>query len=101
MKRKNWIALLVSAVLTLSLASCAAAPAPASGGAAAAPDAAAGTEAAAEEVSELPPVTLKIYFEGSNVTDDKPVMEATPPTDEYMNRLLAIMEEYGLPAQIH
>ena len=32
---------------------------------------------------------------------DKPVMEATPPTDEYMNRLLAIMEEYGLPAQIH
>ncbi len=76
MKRKNWIALLVSAVLTLSLASCAAAPAPAPGGAAAAPDAAAGTEAAAEEVSELPPVTLKIYFEGSNVTDDKPVMEA-------------------------
>ena len=32
---------------------------------------------------------------------DKPVMEATPPTDEYMNKLLAIMEEYGLPAQIH
>ncbi|MBR6951651.1 MAG: glycyl-radical enzyme activating protein [Oscillospiraceae bacterium] len=32
---------------------------------------------------------------------DKPVMEATPPSDEYMNRLLAIVEEYGLPAQIH
>ena len=32
---------------------------------------------------------------------DKPVMEATPPSDEKMNRLLAIMEEHGLPAQIH
>ena len=32
---------------------------------------------------------------------DKPVMEATPPTDEFMEKLKAIMEEYGLPVTIH
>lgn len=32
---------------------------------------------------------------------DEPVMEATPPTDAYMNKLMGIMEEYGLPVQIH
>ncbi|MBR4743323.1 MAG: glycyl-radical enzyme activating protein [Oscillospiraceae bacterium] len=32
---------------------------------------------------------------------DKPVMEATPPTDEYMEKLKAVMEEYGLPVTIH
>ena len=32
---------------------------------------------------------------------DKPVMEATPPTDEYMEKLKAIMQEYGLPVTIH
>ncbi len=32
---------------------------------------------------------------------DKPVAEATPPTDAYMQKLKAIMEEYGLPVTIH
>ena len=32
---------------------------------------------------------------------DKPVMEATPPTDEFMEKLKAILEEYGLPVTIH
>ena len=32
---------------------------------------------------------------------DKPVAEATPPTDEYMQHLKAVMEEYGLPVTIH
>ena len=32
---------------------------------------------------------------------DGPVMEATPPTDEYMNYLKGVMEEYGLYVTIH
>ncbi len=32
---------------------------------------------------------------------DKPVAEATPPSDSYMQKLKAIMEEYGLPVTIH
>ena len=32
---------------------------------------------------------------------DKPVAEATPPSDEQMQRLKALMEEYGLPVTIH
>jgi len=32
---------------------------------------------------------------------DKPVAEATPPSDQQMQRLKAIMEEYGLPVTIH
>ncbi|MCQ2452449.1 MAG: glycyl-radical enzyme activating protein [Oscillospiraceae bacterium] len=32
---------------------------------------------------------------------DKPVMEATPPSDAYMEKLKAIMEEYNLPVTIH
>ena len=32
---------------------------------------------------------------------DKPVAEATPPTDEQMQHLKEIMEEYGLPVTIH
>ncbi|MCF0121129.1 MAG: glycyl-radical enzyme activating protein, partial [Oscillospiraceae bacterium] len=32
---------------------------------------------------------------------DKPVAEATPPSDEYMEKLQHIMEEYGLDVQIH
>lgn len=32
---------------------------------------------------------------------DKPVAEATPPSDEYMQKLKRIMEEYGLPVTIH
>ena len=32
---------------------------------------------------------------------DKPVAEATPPSDAYMKKLQGIMEEYGLSAQIH
>jgi pyruvate formate lyase activating enzyme len=32
---------------------------------------------------------------------DKPVAQATPPSDEYMEKLKKIMEEYGLPVTIH
>ena len=32
---------------------------------------------------------------------DKPVAEATPPSDAYMQKLKGIMEEYGLPVTIH
>ena len=32
---------------------------------------------------------------------DKPVAQATPPSDEYMEKLKRIMEEYGLPVTIH
>ena len=32
---------------------------------------------------------------------DKPAMEATTPSDEYMQKLKRIMEEYGLPVSIH
>ena len=32
---------------------------------------------------------------------DKPVAEATPPTDAYMQKLKGIMEEYDLPVTIH
>ncbi len=32
---------------------------------------------------------------------DKPVAEATPPTEEYMAKLKGIMEEYGLPVTVH
>ena len=32
---------------------------------------------------------------------DKPVAEATPPSDAQMEHLKAIMEEYGLPVTIH
>lgn len=32
---------------------------------------------------------------------DKPAFEATPPTDKYMEKLKAIMEEYELPVTIH
>ena len=32
---------------------------------------------------------------------DKPAMEATPPSDEYMQKLKKIMEEYELPVSIH
>ena len=32
---------------------------------------------------------------------DKPVMEAVPPSDEYMEKLRMIFEEYDLPAQVH
>ena len=32
---------------------------------------------------------------------DKPVAEATPPSDKQMQRLKSIMEEYGLPVTIH
>ena len=32
---------------------------------------------------------------------DKPVAEATPPSDAQMQRLKSIMEEYGLPVTIH
>ena len=32
---------------------------------------------------------------------DKPVMEATPPSDAHMEKLKKIMEDHGLPAQIH
>ena len=32
---------------------------------------------------------------------DKPVAEATPPSDEQMQHLKALMEEYGLPVTIH
>ncbi len=32
---------------------------------------------------------------------DKPVAEATPPSDEYMQKLKGIMEEYGLNVTIH
>lgn len=32
---------------------------------------------------------------------DKPVAEATPPSEEYMQKLKSIMEEYGLNVSIH
>jgi pyruvate formate lyase activating enzyme len=32
---------------------------------------------------------------------DKPVAEATPPSDEYIQHLKAVMESYGLPVTIH
>ena len=32
---------------------------------------------------------------------DKPVAEATPPSDAQMQKLKAVMEEYGLPVTIH
>jgi pyruvate formate lyase activating enzyme len=32
---------------------------------------------------------------------DKPVAEATPPSDEYMQKLKTLMEGYGLPVTIH
>ena len=32
---------------------------------------------------------------------DKPVAEATPPTEKFMEKLKAIMEEYDLPVTIH
>ena len=32
---------------------------------------------------------------------DKPVAQATPPSDEYMEKLKKIMEEYDLPVTIH
>ena len=32
---------------------------------------------------------------------DKPVLEATPPSDEYMEKLQKIFQEYDLPVQIH
>lgn len=32
---------------------------------------------------------------------DKPVAEATPPSEEYMQKLNGIMEEYGLNVSIH
>ena len=32
---------------------------------------------------------------------DKPVAEATPPSEEYMQKLKGIMEEYGLNVSIH
>ena len=32
---------------------------------------------------------------------DKPVAEATPPSEEYMQKLKCIMEEYGLNVSIH
>lgn len=32
---------------------------------------------------------------------DKPVAEATPPSDEFMQKLKGIMEEYSLPVTIH
>ena len=32
---------------------------------------------------------------------DEPVAEATPPSDEFMQKLKRIMEEYGLPVTIH
>ena len=32
---------------------------------------------------------------------DKPVLEAVPPSDEYMEKLKKIFDEYDLPAQIH
>lgn len=32
---------------------------------------------------------------------DKPIAEATPPTEKFMEKLKAIMEEYNLPVTIH
>ena len=32
---------------------------------------------------------------------DKPVAEATPPSDAQMQKLKSVMEEYGLPVTIH
>ena len=32
---------------------------------------------------------------------DEPVAEATPPSDEFMQKLKGILEEYGLPVTIH
>lgn len=32
---------------------------------------------------------------------DKPIAEATPPTEKFMEKLKAIMEEYDLPVMIH
>ena len=32
---------------------------------------------------------------------DKPVAEETPPSEEYMQKLKGIMEEYGLNVSIH
>ena len=32
---------------------------------------------------------------------DKPVAEATPPSEEYMQKLKVIMEEYGLNVSSH
>ena len=32
---------------------------------------------------------------------DKPVAVATPPSEEYMQKLKGIMEEYGLNVSIH
>ena len=35
------------------------------------------------------------------IQDNIPVMEAVPPTDEYMHELKDLLEEMGLPVCIH
>ena len=64
------------------------------------------TAAFCRELGESVTVVQLLPYHNLGVTkylriSDKPVAEATPPSDEQMKRLKGIMEEYGLSVTIH
>ena len=59
-----------------------------------------------KELGEAVTVVQLLPYHNLGVTkylriSDKPVAEATPPSDAQMQKLKGIMEEYGLPVTIH
>ena len=64
------------------------------------------TAAFCKELGDAVTVVQLLPYHNLGVTkylriSDKPVAEATPPSDAQMQRLQGIMEEYGLPVTIH
>ena len=64
------------------------------------------TAAFCKELGDAVTVVQLLPYHNLGVTkylriSDKPVAEATPPSDAQMQRLKGIMEEYGLPVTIH
>ena len=59
-----------------------------------------------KELGEAVTVVQLLPYHNLGVTkylriSDKPVAEATPPSEAQMQKLKGIMEEYGLPVTIH